>query len=598
MATNKTPLVLGDIEHSQIKTSLTEYLKTQSIFSGYNFEGSAIQTLIDLLAYNSFYYAYYANMINAEAFLDSAQREESIISLTKPLGYTVPARTAAKAKIEVSGILNENTIPVGTIFAASDANGVQFNFYVLDEQPVVGGVTEPFYVYEGTQFINKLDVLSTLNYDLQRIVVADTNFDISTLRVYVTELQGDVEITNEWTKVQNIGYSSQLNENIYFVERTSTGFMIHFSVGNQIGRVIDQNITKIEISYLKTSGGAGNDFLNFRNTSLSGNVNARTIEQSFGGLSRPDLDRVRSVAPKWFAAQERAVTVNDYKALLLESEFFQDERDFNVFGGQDLNPPRYGRVFVTSNLNLNNERIVELVEFLKERSVVTVLPEYVQSRTLNVYTDFSFRAPNTSIPSDINYILSTIKSIFRNKYSVYGRFNVSFSASTFVNDITTNPSYDQRIREIIISPDDFTNYVQETIGPNQTHVFNLQNELYLPVNTRINITDLFVINQNIKDDFNIPATSLGRIKMYVTFLLQKNSPVNLELWAVQPDGTETRIPFDTVGYFKANSGVVVINDGVLGGETEFKVDFAKKNFTIGLSNLVTFDYNKVELYNA
>lgn len=87
MALKTTPTTLGSLEFSEIKTNLTEFLKNQSLFSGYNFEGSAMQSVIDLLAYNTFYYAYYANMINAEAFLDSAQREDSMISLCKPLGY-------------------------------------------------------------------------------------------------------------------------------------------------------------------------------------------------------------------------------------------------------------------------------------------------------------------------------------------------------------------------------------------------------------------------------------------------------------------------------------------------------------------------------
>ncbi len=101
MAAN-TPTTLGNLEFFDIKTSLTDFLKNQSTFSGYNFEGSAMQSIIDLLAYNTFYYAYYANMINAEAFLDSAQKEDSVISLTKPLGYTVPSNKSARAKIIVS----------------------------------------------------------------------------------------------------------------------------------------------------------------------------------------------------------------------------------------------------------------------------------------------------------------------------------------------------------------------------------------------------------------------------------------------------------------------------------------------------------------
>ena len=142
MANANTPTTLGNLEFSDIKESLTNYLKNQSVFSGYNFEGSAMQSLIDLLSYNTFYYAYYANMINAEAFLDSAQKEDSMISLCKPLGFVVPSRTAAKATITLSGLTNTNTITAGTRFIASNSNGIEYSFYTLEDVAVVDETTE------------------------------------------------------------------------------------------------------------------------------------------------------------------------------------------------------------------------------------------------------------------------------------------------------------------------------------------------------------------------------------------------------------------------------------------------------------------------
>ena len=128
MAVPRTPTTLGNLEFTDIKQSLTYYLQNQAIFAGYNFQGSALQTIIDLLAYNTYHYAYYSNIINAEAFLDSAQRESSVISLVKPLGYTVPAKTAAIATVNVAGLgTSIATIPAGTQFIAKNSDGIQFS---------------------------------------------------------------------------------------------------------------------------------------------------------------------------------------------------------------------------------------------------------------------------------------------------------------------------------------------------------------------------------------------------------------------------------------------------------------------------------------
>ena len=406
MATN-TPTTLGNLEFIQIKTSLTEFLRNQSVFSGYNFEGSALQTVIDLLAYNTFYYAYYANMINAEAFLDSAQRQDSLISLCKPLGFTVPASTAAKAKVRVTGISNpsdyQNEIPEQTSFFATDGNGIQYTFYNLDKIPIgSGGNTELFDIYESTSY-SQIDYRSIFDFETQRIAIAATNFDISTIRVQ-TEENG---ILYTWTPVNNIGYVSQTDERIFFVERTSTGFVIQFGSKYSLGKSIDEELVdKLFVRYITTSGSVANGLLNFvigrppSNIAFSGVVNVSILNggsQSGGGRNNPDPDFIRFVAPKWFASQERAVTTNDYKALLIEAGYFQNENEFNVFGGQDITPPRYGRVFLSSNIINDQSKITEIINFMKERSIITVLPEYVESNALRVFTDIRFGLQDSTL---------------------------------------------------------------------------------------------------------------------------------------------------------------------------------------------------------
>ena len=585
MALKTTPTTLGSLEFSEIKTNLTEFLKNQSLFSGYNFEGSAMQSVIDLLAYNTFYYAYYANMINAEAFLDSAQREDSMISLCKPLGYFVPSRTAAKALITVSapGI---SSIPAGTRFLSPNADGVNYSFYALQNIPVVDESTEPFYVYEATRYV-EFDALPTFNFDTQKIVIADSNFDIASLRVTITEtLDEETSITEEWTPVGNIGYTARLDENIYFTERTSNGFAILFGSVNSVGKAIGSNVERIVVRYIQTSGSDANNLSAFSAPSIASSA-VVTVSQSANGKSSPSLDEIRFLAPKWFAAQERAVTVNDYKALLLQSGYFTNENQFNVVGGQDLDPPKYGRVFVTSSLSSTNELVPQIIDFLKERSVVTVLPEYIETRTVNFFTDFSFRlgpaTPNTAQKKA--QLVANLKAIFQANYSASNQFNVEFSASDYINTLRNNSNTD--ISSVVISADDFTSYLQETISGTNDVTYNIGNELYLPPFEYVDITNQF-------DSDYVALNTKAVIRMYVNSNSSKNNSISLQLWEInQTNGDQRQITGFDIGYFIANKGIVKINRNFIKETATLTLTLAKKNFKIGLLDRVTHTYGTV-----
>ena len=594
MASRTTPTTLGSLEFSEIKNSLTAYLKNQSTFSGYNFEGSAMQTIIDLLAYNTFYYAYYANMINAEAFLDSAQKEDSIISLCKPLGYTVPASTAAKALIQLSGAPNTG-IPAGTVFSSFNDQGINYNFYNLENVGVSDGLTDSFYIYQGSRYV-EFDALPNFNYTTQKIVIADENVDLSTIRVTVTEtITDETNLTQVWTPVGNIGYTARVDENIYFIERTSTGFAILFGSTNSVGRSIDNSVEKILVRYLTTNGEAANGLSIFTAPTLT-NAIVTVNEESKLGKLKIDLDEVRLLAPKWFAAQERAVTVNDYKALLLQSGFFESEKQFNVFGGQDLTPPKYGRVFVSSSFNPTNEddsiTITQMINFLKERSVITVLPEYVVNSTLNIFTDFNFSlGPGTvNNPQNRSTILAAVKSIFQTNYAVAGEYNVSFSASDFIS--TLRSSSNPNINTLVISPENFTIYVKETLTSGKEYLFNLQNEFDLPASVYIDITEPFT------SDYTSEYPSRKAVlRMFAATNGAKNNKINLRLFARDIETGEEDEISGNFGYFIANKGVIYIKSDVIAEDTSaiLNVNFAKSAFTIGLNNLTSFNYNQVTI---
>ena len=582
MASQLTPTTLGGLEFEQIKESLTNYLKTQSLFDGYNFEGSAMQTVIDMLAYNTFYYAYYANMINAEAFLDSAQKTSSVISLCKPLGFTVPDRTSARAIIQVSSN-TDGKIDAGTLFQARNSDGDIFNFYNLDDYDVVNGQSEEFEIVQGDSYI-EIDAASTFDFTNQKISIAQENFDLSTLKITITEVNdAGITETNVWTKLQNVGYTSQTTENIYFIERTSTGFSILFGSQNSLGREITTKAKSIKIRYLTSSGSSANSLSLF--TSSRGTVTTKS--DASDGRNSPDLDSVRFVAPKWFASQERAVTVNDYKALLLESGFYANQNEFNVFGGQDLTPPKYGRVFVTSDKDTDDPDVLKIISFLKERSVITVFPEYVSSNDINVFVDFSYRLGNSSTNTASNKIRVTnyLKSLFSNNFSQSKKYSVEFSSTNFID--YTKLVNDNDVKNLILSAEDFNIYFKQTITPasnDQGFVFNLNNEFNLENGVYADISEPFT-----SSDYGSNCI----LKMYVLTTQQKSNITKLQLWQRTTSGDVLKS--SDVGYFIATKGVLSINPNIIqtGTSATLVIDFLRKNVIFDLNNKTTLLANNI-----
>ena len=598
MASQKTPKTLGGLEFSEIKKSLNDYLKSQDIFTGYNFEGSAIQTVIDMLAYNTFYYAYYANMINAEAFLDSAQKEDSVISLCKPLGYFVPSRKCPRALIQIGGSTNTSTgITAGTVFTSKDENGIPYNFYTIDDIIVSeSGVTDPFYIYEATRYV-EFDALPNFDLDEQVISIVDTNFDIDTLKVTITELLPDLseDEPREWKRVTNVGYVSQINEKIYFVERTSTGFVIRFGLKNSLGQTINESVSKINIRYLTTNGSEANDLIIFENVALNGNVGVQTITQSKDGFSNPNLNDVRFLAPKWFASQERAVTVNDYKALLIEAGYFTNDTEFNVFGGQDLSPPKYGRVFITSNIDFTEQKILEFISYVKDKSIITVLPEYVTPNTVDLFLDFSFRlgssVPNTNENKAKARIL--LKALFDNNYLTTNTFNLNFSSYEFIdfvkNQTAVNDSQLQELLDsVILNNEDFRLYIRQIIDSGKEYSFNFGNELYAPIQQYTDLTDPF--------QYYGDSSDAGRkvvIRVFPTSLSSKNNKLPLQLWAIDDDtAEETKLSGD-FGYCLISKGSILIRNNVIKNTALLNAEFKNKAITLGLNNLITFKTNNI-----
>jgi hypothetical protein len=447
---NNIELNLGSLDYEDIKLNLRNFLQNQDILKDYNFNGSVINSVISLLAYNTLYYSIYSNMLANEMFLDSAQREESVISLLKPLGVKIPTRTSAMAIIETGGLA---AIDKYTLFVGTNSSGINYNFYTLEDYVEAEEGSEfitNIKLYEAKQLIREFEITSAFNYEDQSYFIGNTQIDIETLVVEVDDGSG-AWIT--WTEIDNIGESTEnLQQTIYFVERFDTGFEIQFGKENLLGNTIE-NTYRIRISYLVSSGSAANNIVAFSTDLLESQINV--IQPSTGGRNSPDLEYYKFIGPKFFAAQNRAVTKNDF--LAISSEYLKSkgydvsQNNFNVFGGEELFPPKYGRVFVTSD-SLPREDILDLVANLKTKCTLSILPEFVESTSRSIFYDIDLVPRNNNLTdSQKTNLIRRVRSYLTREFSYVSSYNIELSNvteginetfSSEISDSTINIKFD------------------------------------------------------------------------------------------------------------------------------------------------------------
>ncbi len=418
-----TPPNLTKLNFIDIKQSLTDFLKNQSIFVGYNFEGSVIQTLIDLLSYNTYYYAFYSNMMSSELFLDSVTRIESLVSLVKPLGYTVPGRKSSSTTLKLSSTTPIN-MPRYSLFIAADDSGSYYKFY--NTGIISSGREVDVLVTEAYELVSEKDITSLFDFTKQKYILDEENVDISTIRIEV-KLNEESEYV-EWT---NVNFFPNNEGTIFYIERMGKIFTIELGKYNNLGKSLTEG-DSIRISYLLSSGSAANDLFRFSQATVDV---AQVYALTSGGNNGPDFDTIKFAAPKVFSAQERAVTKQDYVALLIKNNYLSSINKVAIYGGDEIYPPKYGRVFISFlNNNINNS---EILSYLRDKNMLTVLPEYTFPISVlsSVVASTTFRSiSNTQKESIIN----KINNDFITEYSDYSQdygFNLSLDSSTLTSSI-------------------------------------------------------------------------------------------------------------------------------------------------------------------
>ena len=416
MANSK--LIVSDLDFNDIKRNLKTFLQSQSQFQDYDFEGSSLAILLDILSYNTHYMAYLANMATNELYLDSADIRNNIVSLAKMLGYTPSSPRAPKASINLvvnNGTGTSITMAKGTVFNSSVSDSTYQ--YITNEDitttPANGVYTfSDVTLYEGTLVKFKYTVDET-DVD-QRFIIPSANADTSTLKITV---QNSATDTTSNTYSLSSGYSGvKADSKVYFIQEGSDGkFQVYFGDGVTGNKLVDGNIVILE--YIVTNKTDSNGAKNFTlQGSVGGftDVSITTNSVSQGGSEAEDNESVKFNAPLNFVAQDRAVTTTDYETLV--QQIYPNALSVSAWGGEDDETPRYGIVKIAikagSGSTLTDQTKLDIVNGLKPYNVASVKPEIVDPETTSVLltSNIKYNANSTTKSKDTlkSDIISTI----------------------------------------------------------------------------------------------------------------------------------------------------------------------------------------------
>lgn len=439
MATANSNIQFADLDFSEIKSGLIDYLRSQQTFADYNFSGSALSTLLDILAYNTQYNAYYLNMVGNEMFLDTALQRSSVVSQAKLLNYTPRSAIAPSATINVSayGVTTPLlTLPKNTRFISESIDGVNYIFVTDDAHTVsvVSGEADfnNITIKQGTPADYSFTVDTTANPELL-FDIPDASIDTTTLEVSVQQ-SGSNSTSVVYTKATDVLLLDG-DSTVYFLQEGINGnYQIYFGDGIIGKTLIDGNI--VRLSYLSTNGtaaGGANSFVLLDALSGFGNTTIESITSASNGSEKESIDSIKFQAPKSYAAQNRAVSKNDYITLIQQNNLGYSFDAVNVWGGQENDPPVYGQVFVAIKpagafffTDAEKQRIIQ--DVIKPISVLTVEPTLVDPD----YTYFKLTANALYDPRKTTLTSTQVQNKIKTAISNFTTTSLNTFNSTFL----------------------------------------------------------------------------------------------------------------------------------------------------------------------
>ena len=393
----KGKMQITELDFDNIKSNLKTYMKGQSTFTDYDFEGSGLSVLLDVLAYNTHYNAFMANMAANEMFLDTAVKRNSVTSHAKTLGYTPTSVKAPVAYVDVT-VNDANTASItmnaGHAFSTT-ISGTTYQFVNTTAtilQPTAGVYTySNIPIYEGTWVTTKFTKDST-DAD-QRFIIPNANVDISTLSVTIQTSSSDTTLTT-YTKANNL-VEVKSTTSAFFIQETIDGeWEIYFGDGIVGKALTDGNI--VILAYVVTNGDDANGANAFTSTSTIGgfsNISVATQTAAADGGAAEGLDAIKYNAPFSYAAQNRTVTAADYKAII--PQLYSNVKAIAVWGGEYNSPAVYGKVYISILPNtgtvLTTSTKSSIVNLLADYNVVSVTPVVIDLETTKIIPTVSFK---------------------------------------------------------------------------------------------------------------------------------------------------------------------------------------------------------------
>jgi hypothetical protein len=544
-----------NLDFSDLRIQIKDYLRSNGNFTDFDFEGSNFSILIDLLAYNSYITAYNTNMAVNESFLDSATLRDNIASLARNIGYVPRSRRSAIAKVSFSvdttGFLDVKSVTLNAgIFALGAVEGGSYIFSIPEDITVpvnsfgVANFTE-ISIYEGS-FFSKSFIVDDSQPN-QKFIIPNANVDTTTIRVSVTDL-----INEEYIQYQNIFETNSTSKIFLVQEIEDERYELIF--GDNVFGKKPANGSSVFVSYIITNGKSANGSANFtfsgiltdnnQNRITTGISIITTVIPAENGDDIESIDSIKYLAPRVYSSQYRAVTANDYKGLI--PSIFPNIESVSAYGGDELDPPEYGKVFISIKPRqgkfLSKISKEEIKKKLKQYTIAGIKPEIVDLKYLyvelntSVYYDRSAASNISNLRSDVINTLETYGSSFEiNNFG--GRFKYS-KLTSLIDSVST--SITSNITKVKIRRD-----LQPVFNKAATYELCFGNQFHVKKN-------------NIKDNrgYNIKSTGFG-IKDVDGTVYMSDVPVDEERGEIFFFVLKNNEPF----IIKNNAGIVYYKKG-------------------------------------
>ena len=606
------PLVnFTNLDFDQIKATLRDYLRANSNFTDYDFEGSNLSTILDVLAYNTYITSYNANMVANEVFIDSATLRENVVALARNIGYVPRSRKSARATVsffvdatDISPTPVSLTLKRGPVAATSSAFGNQsFVFSILDDitVPVVNNIAsfDNIQIYEGTLITNNF-TYSSFNPN-QKYILPNTGIDTDLISVTVKNNEQST-VSVKYVKQDSL-FGVIDTSKIYFIQEIEDErYELIFGDG-VFGKSLEEG-NYIQTSYIISNGDSANGVNQFtysgritynRNsteyTVTSGISLLTTGLQSSGGETIEPVESIKKYAPRIYASQNRALTANDFETLI-PARIYPETESISVFGGEELNPPQYGKVFISIKPRFGDflpNLIKENIKLkLKKYSVAGIVPEILDLKYLYIETNSKVYYNTNLAPSSV-YVSSVIQSNTNNyaESTELNRYGARFKYSKFLKviddsheSVTSNITTIQMRRDLRVVLNTFAEY---SIG--------FGNEFHINSMNGYNIKSSSFRVSGIQNDVylsDIPNTNRTTGSVFLFTVPTVNSPTP----------TIVRRNVGTINYV---NGIVTLNPiNILSGkqkEGQATIEISaipKSNDVIGLQDL----YLRLDIGNS